>query len=224
VTESMTNTQKTPRRSSSTKGDRRADARRPKKRPRLGFILALVVTLFVVVSVGVAFLLPLPFYVPVPQAWAVVAGIILLLLGFVVLTNAFQALGFARAFGRELYATEKESRLVTVGFYAYTRNPIYLGAILLLFGWFFITRFTVLLIMTLLFLVLFYLLAKWEGAELSQRFGAEYEQYRAAVPFFIPHPRLRKHRAETPTGRRRQPAPPASLKRRRATTEHKRRK
>lgn len=224
MTELVTKPQKRPRQSSATKGDRRADTRRPKKRRRTGLILALVVTLLVVVSVGLTFLLPLPWYVPVPQPWAVIAGIILLLLGFVVLTNGFEALGFARAFGRELYATGKESRLITVGLYAYTRNPIYLGVIVLLFGWFFTTRLTALLIMTFFFLILLCLVAKWEEHGLTERFGAQYEQYRKAVPFFVPHPRLRRQPAETPTGRRRQPAPSASPKTRRAATEHKRRK
>ena len=224
VTELVTKPQKSQRHSSSTKGDRREDARRPKKRPQIGLIVALVVTLFVVVSVGVTFLLPLPWYVPVPQPWAVIAGIILLLLGFVVLTNGFEALGFARAFGRELYATGKESRLITIGLYAYTRNPIYLGIIVLLFGWFFTTRLTALLIMTLLFLILLCIVAKWEEGELTERFGAQYEQYRRAVPFFIPHPRLRKRSAKTATGRQGSRASPPSRKRSRSTTEHKRRK
>jgi protein-S-isoprenylcysteine O-methyltransferase Ste14 len=220
----MTDARKIQRRSSSGKGDKRTDAWDTKKPPRFGLILTLVVTLFVVVSVAVTFLSRLPWHILVPQPWAVTAGVILLLLGFVVLTNAFEALGFARAFGRELYATRKESRLITVGLYAYTRNPIYLGVLLLLFGWFFTTCFTILLILSLLFAVLFYFLAKWEEAELTERFGADYEQYRQAVPFFIPHPRLRKRSAKTAAGREGPCASPPSPKRSRVTTEHKRRK
>jgi protein-S-isoprenylcysteine O-methyltransferase Ste14 len=137
--------------------------------------------------------------------------------------NAFQALGFARAFGRELYASKGKSELIMVGLYAYTRHPIYLGVMLLFFGWFFVTRLTILLIMTLLFLVLFGIVAKWEERELTERFGVQYEQYKKAVPFFVPHPRLRKHSAETPTERSRRVSPPFS-KGNRTTTQRKRRK
>ena len=206
------------------KGGRHIEAERSPKWPRLGLILGAVVTLIVVGSIGVTVLFALPWYVPVLQPWAVIGGTLLLLLGFIVLTNAFQALGFARALGQELYASKKESRLITAGLYAYTRNPIYLGVILLLGGWFLITRLTMLLIATILFSALFGFVAKWEERELTERFGAQYEQYRRAVPFFIPHPHLRRHPAETSTRSRRPAASPASPKTNRATTEHKRRK
>jgi protein-S-isoprenylcysteine O-methyltransferase Ste14 len=205
VADAITDAPKTRQRSLSESRDQAVEEER--KRPRLGLILAAVVMLTSGTSIGVIFIFGLPWYVPVLQPWAVIAGIALFLAGLVVLRNAFQALGVARAFGRELHAS-KRSRLITVGLYGYSRHPIYLGALLLLFGWFFVTRLTALLILTLLSVILFYFVAKWEERELTARFGAQYVEYKRAVPFFIPHPKLRKRQAENTIKRRRQPTLP----------------
>ncbi len=101
-----------------------------------------------------------------------------------------RSLSTHRAFGDELYMTEEESRLVTTGPYAYTRNPLYLSSIILFIGWTLFLRLTFLLIVTILFLPLFAFAAKWEEEELAERFGDEYLSYKRRVPFFLP--RLRR--------------------------------
>jgi protein-S-isoprenylcysteine O-methyltransferase Ste14 len=40
--------------------------------------------------------------------------------------------------------------------------------------------------MTVLFLVHFMLVAKWEEKELTERFGNQYRDYKQRVPFLIP--------------------------------------
>ena len=81
--------------------------------------------------------------------------------------------------------------LVVTGFNSYVRNPIYLGALIILLG------------EALLFgqlSVLLYALAAWAGTAvfvrcyeepvLARRFGTDYVAYRSAVPAWLPllHP------------------------------------
>jgi len=86
---------------------------------------------------------------------------------------------------------EREDTLVTTGIYAYTRNPMYFGATIMIFGWFLVFPFTFILISTLLFSILFYVTAKWEEKQLSMEFGKEYLKYKRKVPLFVPYPIFR---------------------------------
>ncbi|MFB0560361.1 MAG: isoprenylcysteine carboxylmethyltransferase family protein [Candidatus Lokiarchaeia archaeon] len=180
--------------------------------------LIVVFTLFFSVSIGITLLFKLPWYFhfdtiwgwypPIPPLWGMPyytplitpgslgVGIILLAVGFFVLVSALRVLRISRAFGEEIHKPKKESKLITTGIYAYSRNPVYLGSTIMLFGWFLVTLFTFLLIVTLLFMILFYLVARWEEKELSERFGEEYRQYKENVPLFIPYPKklLRRKR------------------------------
>ncbi len=162
-----------------------------KKQPPILFILIVVFTLFLLISIGINHFFQLPRYIPIPLFWRITAGIILLAFGFFILFNALRALTVNRALGEEIYKSKTESRLITTGIYAYTRNPLYIGATLLFFGWVIIFRLTFLLIMTLLFIILFYFVAKWEEKELFERFGEEYLHYKEKVPLFIPYPKKR---------------------------------
>jgi protein-S-isoprenylcysteine O-methyltransferase Ste14 len=141
-------------------------------------------------SIGIIRLFQLPWDVPLPPFWGTLIGIILLAVGFPLMINALKTLTIRRAFGQEIHTPGKESKLVTTGIYAYTRNPIGFSSTVLFLGWFFIFRVTFLLILTALFAGMVSLIAKWEETELTERFGEEYRQYKKAVPFFIP--RLRR--------------------------------
>jgi protein-S-isoprenylcysteine O-methyltransferase Ste14 len=48
---------------------------------------------------------------------------------------------------------------------------------------------TFILIMTILFVLLFIRVAKWEEKELTERFGDDYTRYKDDVPFFVPYPK-----------------------------------
>jgi len=84
-------------------------------------------------------------------------------------------------------ALKAEHALVRGGPYAITRHPIYSGLLLALLGTA-ITRDTeaAFLGLPLLFAGLF-VKAKQEESLLLERFGPEYEKYRAEVPALIPH-------------------------------------
>jgi protein-S-isoprenylcysteine O-methyltransferase Ste14 len=82
---------------------------------------------------------------------------------------------------------EKTERLATGGPYAHTRNPLYVGSLLLALGvgvaaaspW-------AVLLIALYFAVFYPAVVREEAAFLRQRFGAEYALWEAAVPLFLP--------------------------------------
>jgi protein-S-isoprenylcysteine O-methyltransferase Ste14 len=90
-------------------------------------------------------------------------------------------------------------RLITGGPYAYVRNPIYGGTIILGFG------MAALIgdplgfgLAALAFALLYFGIVPAEEEFLLHQFGADYERYRRAVPRFIP--RLRPWPERAPTG------------------------
>lgn len=161
--------------------------KKERKQPPVWLLLIVFFTLFFLISIAITVFLNLPWYFPFSCFWGMMIGMILLASGFFILVSALKTLKIKRAFGGELYKSKAESKLITTGIYAYTRNPVYLGSILLFLGWFFIFLFTFLLVMTFLFMILFYFVAKWEEKELYERFGDEYLQYKQKVPLFIPY-------------------------------------
>jgi protein-S-isoprenylcysteine O-methyltransferase Ste14 len=154
--------------------------------PPLWLLAALSFLIYLVFSALLTMALSLPWLVPIPKRIGITVGVILLVLGFTMITWAFKSLGLRRILGKELFLSKSESKLIAAGVYAYSRNPLYFFALVLLLGWFFVFRLTPILILTLLFLAHFVLLAKWEERELKERFGQEYEDYRQHVPFFVP--------------------------------------
>jgi protein-S-isoprenylcysteine O-methyltransferase Ste14 len=87
-----------------------------------------------------------------------------------------------------------KGNLVTTGIYAYTRNPQYLGMLLLTFGMN-IQWLTILSVFLWpLLAVLYYRLAKEEAKVMESTFGEKFRTYKQNVPLFIP--RLRKKKRE----------------------------
>lgn len=82
---------------------------------------------------------------------------------------------------------EKNVRLATTGPYAYSRNPLYLGTLLLGVG-FAIAGGTLLLGAAFLIVMLFiyWPVMRQEEAALISRFGRDYRTYASAVPLFWP--------------------------------------
>ena len=78
-----------------------------------------------------------------------------------------------------------EGRLVTNGAYRYSRNPQYVGDILILVGYALVTNSTLTTITALLGMAWFFLAPFTEEPWLRERFGAEYEEYVQRVPRFI---------------------------------------
>jgi protein-S-isoprenylcysteine O-methyltransferase Ste14 len=78
--------------------------------------------------------------------------------------------------------------LVAVGFYRYIRNPMYLGILLMLTGYFLWFGYWSLLIYTVFAFVITHLFVTlYEEPTLKRKFGASYEEYLKRVPRWIPH-------------------------------------
>lgn len=83
----------------------------------------------------------------------------------------------------------KTEELTVSGPYAYTRNPLYVGSFLIMFGMLIILQIPVL--MSLMFTLLFVLLVfketvRKEERLLLEKFGAKYKDYKRNVPAFLP--------------------------------------
>jgi len=87
----------------------------------------------------------------------------------------------------------KVEKLAVSGPYGYTRNPLYLGSFLLGAG------FTVAagvwplaLAFAALYLGIYWPVMRVEEEDLTRIFGADFEEYKAAVPLFFPSPKVWK--------------------------------
>jgi len=82
---------------------------------------------------------------------------------------------------------EKTRALATGGPYAHTRNPLYLGSVLLGVGVGVAAASPWVILATAFYLLVFYPKAiAGERAFLRQKFAAEYDAWAAAVPAFVP--------------------------------------
>jgi protein-S-isoprenylcysteine O-methyltransferase Ste14 len=82
---------------------------------------------------------------------------------------------------------EKTRTLATGGPYAHTRNPLYVGSLLLAVGMALAAASPWVLLAVLLYFLAFYPgVIREEAAFLREKFGAEYERWAAEVPLFRP--------------------------------------
>ncbi len=124
--------------------------------------------------------------------WITPAGLLISLLGE---TARMVAVGwsFGGTSGREAYL--RADHLNTAGVYSLTRNPLYIGNILifsglsLAFG-----NFWVLLIVSLFLMLQYHLIVSAEETYLLEKYGIDYQQYQREVPRFFP----RIHRFRRP--------------------------
>jgi protein-S-isoprenylcysteine O-methyltransferase Ste14 len=85
---------------------------------------------------------------------------------------------------------EKNRTLATWGPYAHTRNPLYLGSLVMGAAFAVAGGSWILGIAFLaLFLLVYWPVMRREETSLQMQFGEAYEKYAAAVPFFFPSPR-----------------------------------
>jgi protein-S-isoprenylcysteine O-methyltransferase Ste14 len=100
---------------------------------------------------------------------------------------ALRAWGAASAGRHTRTAAIEASQLATGGPYAYVRNPIYLGSMILGLGFVgFLSDPLMLLLYLLTFAVLYISIIPAEEAFLRQKFPDAYARYSAAVPRLIP--------------------------------------
>jgi protein-S-isoprenylcysteine O-methyltransferase Ste14 len=83
--------------------------------------------------------------------------------------------------------TDPPKELVAVGFYRYVRNPMYVGIIMMLIGYFLWFGYWSLLIYTgIVFVIIHLFVTLYEEPTLKRKFGASYETYMNHVPRWIP--------------------------------------
>ena len=93
---------------------------------------------------------------------------------------------------------EKTHRLATGGPYAHTRNPLYVGSVLMALGFLFAARHPISVTVGLAYLVVFYpSIIREEARFLRGKFPDEYHDWAKHVPLFFPRltpggPRLSK--------------------------------
>lgn len=137
------------------------------------------------------------FVVPYLILWALhiplapPAGLGQVLACLVIALGAFMVVWVSTAFVRKGHGTpipvDPPKRLVIQGLYRYVRNPMYVGAVLIVLGEaLYFWSAWLLVYATVLWAVLHTALVVFEEQQLKDRFGGEYEQYLKAVPRWIP--------------------------------------
>jgi protein-S-isoprenylcysteine O-methyltransferase Ste14 len=87
----------------------------------------------------------------------------------------------------EVLNRQDQQRLVTSGIRSRVRHPIYLGHLCEMLGWSLATGLAVCYVLTAFAVLTGAFMIRREDAELDQRFGAEYRQYRRRVPAILPN-------------------------------------
>jgi protein-S-isoprenylcysteine O-methyltransferase Ste14 len=120
-----------------------------------------------------------PLHPIIPEPPARMIGWLFLLAGL-----SFGVAGIVRfrRLGTAIEPTSPASVLATGGIYAWTRNPMYLGAVLALLGVAIAAEWTWLVVLSLILpFALWHLAIKREEAHLARTFGAAYDAYRGRV-------------------------------------------
>jgi methanethiol S-methyltransferase len=124
--------------------------------------------------------------VPAPWSWLMFAAQLLAavaLLQTIHRTGVSYFLGLSQLRG-ESVAASREGGLVTDGFYCHIRNPLFFFAAFFL--WLSPRMTENLLAFNILATVYFYLGARHEERSLREEFKEQYQEYRNAVPMFLP--------------------------------------
>lgn len=83
--------------------------------------------------------------------------------------------------------------LIVSGPQRYVRSPLYLGVIVMVFGWALVGGYTFVIVATLVLLVWFgAILIPFEERELRALFGEEWERYSSETPMLFPFTKRRK--------------------------------
>ncbi len=149
--------------------------------PILGIIVTFLL-LFLVIPLGIVCLFHIPWSLSAIFPYGILPGVILIITGAWIISRGIKGLRLSHGIAGQ----DKGDTLVTTGIFAYTRNPMYFGAILLILGWFLASAFTFILISTILFSIVFFIVAKSEEKQLEQKYGKKYRSYKRKVPLFFP--------------------------------------
>ncbi len=144
----------------------------------LSIILAYFIKLNYQLFLDVIF--PTDPFLPIPYN---IVGVFFILLGFgFIIWANFTLLYIGKIGLKNREPFHVPYKLVLEGPYQFTRNPIYLGAILLVIGFaVLIGSLTILISSVLLFLLFHYCFIRWEEKKLEETFGEEYRDYKNRV-------------------------------------------
>lgn len=119
--------------------------------------------------------------------WAWVPAGLLFALGLFIYTQAAKNFTAKQLGGLpEVYARNREQRLVTEGIRARVRHPVYLAHFCEMLAWSVGTGLAVCWGLTAFAFVTGAVMMRMEDAELEKRFGESYRAYRTSVPAVIP--------------------------------------
>lgn len=114
-----------------------------------------------------------------------VVGVLLIIAGFPILLNSFARFAL-QGLGTPAPVAPPQ-RLVVTGFYRYVRNPMYVAVLLLIVGQGLLSSSILLFEYSVaVWLGFFAFVLLYEEPTLRSKFGAEYEEYCANVPRWIP--------------------------------------
>lgn len=115
-------------------------------------------------------------------------GFILIIIGMIIHIWTAKLLGIKALVGYYVIRPDNEKgNLITSNIFSIVRHPTYLAHTSIWLGFFLLTSFLSLGLLTLLdFLLTYFIIIPLEEKELVQRFGQEYIDYKKRVPKFFP--------------------------------------
>jgi protein-S-isoprenylcysteine O-methyltransferase Ste14 len=120
-----------------------------------------------------------PFDLDRPNMWAVV-GLVLVFAGLIFRFAAYGCL-------------KKKESLAKSGVYSLCRHPLYLGSILLTYGFcFLLDDFANYVIATAYFAIFYSIAIAWEEIRVAERYGDAHDAYRKSTPLLLPLGQFRR--------------------------------
>ncbi len=144
------------------------------------------------ISMPIVFLLPyceykglwVHYFSPFLSNWMIVIGIIVLVFGGILLVLSRLQLG---EYGGPRIVIEDKHQLITTGVYQYIRHPMYLGFLLLFFGYSFaLGSIVIAIVISLVFFLIFKNRMELEEKILITKFGEEYLEYKERTKKILP--------------------------------------
>ena len=116
-----------------------------------------------------------------------VVGVLFILAGVSIYRSAAQGFDRGKVSGlAELEPDRHDQKLIVTGIRTQVRHPIYLGHLCEVFGWTLGTGSVALCALLVFAVVTGAVMLRQEDAELEQRFGDLYREYRSRVPALLP--------------------------------------
>jgi protein-S-isoprenylcysteine O-methyltransferase Ste14 len=119
--------------------------------------------------------------------WTWFPAILLFVSGFWIYLQSSKQFTPAQLGGApEILGNQAPQRLVTTGIRARLRHPVYLAHLTEMLAWSMGTGLAVLFALTVFAILTGAMMIRMEDAELEQRFGEEFREYRSRVPALLP--------------------------------------